>query len=460
MAKTKKKKKAKIFNLPLSPKQYIKTKARQLPIYECLITLEWQEAAIANIIVSRQHRNGNITFGVYLVDLLCLGVKDSLWMFNVPRAELEKVKEDYLFEENFIECEYPLVHHIIFGAIDFAKQFGFMPYKDFAVSQYILEKPDDDKIEFFDIEFGEDGIPVVVTSFGEEPKQIIAQLEKTAGKGNFKVVYTNGDFPEDDFDDEFDRDNFRNWSDEEWQGFLNGEIESSVEEQGQMIDYLYEKKHGSKNESAMSISGTDHILKEFKVTFEPLKNSVRFTSTQEKNEAEELHNLASSENSKDAIPLLRTKIKQYPNNPIYYNYLVQAYLRSNKYRKARRLVVDYYEKFPDYLFAKCNYAGYLLDHNRFEEVPAVFDHKFELQSLYPKRDEFHISEVVGFFSIMCRYFTAAADLKNADINFKIITELEEIENPVVEKAVLELRFKKLEELLKEAEPKNQTIQEY
>lgn len=459
MAKKKKKKKAKIVNLPLSPKQYIKTKARQLPIYECLITEQWKEAAIANIIVSRQHKNGNMTIGVYLVDLLCLGVKDTLWMFNVPHSELEKIKKDYLFEENFIECEYPLVHHIVFGAIDFAKQFEFMPHRDFAVSQYILEKPDDDKIEFIDIEFGEDGIPVLVTTLGEEPKQIITQLEKTAGRGNFRVVYINGDSVEDAFDDEFDQDDFRNWSDEEWQDFLNGEIDLSGEEQGQMIDYLYEMKFGIENEPAAKLNGTDHIVKEFKVTFEPLKKPGRFTSKQEEKEAEELYYLASSEEAKKAIPLLKDKIKQYPNNPIYYNYLVQAYLRSKKFRKTRQLVSDHYEKFPDYLFAKCNYAQYLINRNKFEEVPAVFEHKYELRSLYPERDEFHISEVLGFSSVMCRYFTAIGDLKTADTYFKLMMEFEEIDNSSVEVATLELRLKKWEKLLKEAEAENQTIQE-
>ncbi|MFQ5864218.1 MAG: hypothetical protein ACE5IW_03210, partial [bacterium] len=38
-----KKKKSKGGQAPLSPKQYIKTKARLLPIYECLITEDWEE---------------------------------------------------------------------------------------------------------------------------------------------------------------------------------------------------------------------------------------------------------------------------------------------------------------------------------------------------------------------------------------------------------------------------------
>ena len=66
----------------LSPKKYIETKVRNLPIYKCLVNKDWDEARIAEIIVMRKHANGNVTAGVYLVDLLCLGIKDTFFFFN------------------------------------------------------------------------------------------------------------------------------------------------------------------------------------------------------------------------------------------------------------------------------------------------------------------------------------------------------------------------------------------
>src|SRR5438309_465578 len=67
---------------PLSPKKYIQTRARTLPIYKCFVNKDWRAIDIANVFVMRQHVNGHITAGVYLVDLLCLGIKDTFFFFN------------------------------------------------------------------------------------------------------------------------------------------------------------------------------------------------------------------------------------------------------------------------------------------------------------------------------------------------------------------------------------------
>ncbi|MFQ5752622.1 MAG: hypothetical protein ACE5HI_11550, partial [bacterium] len=76
-----KKKKARIVQMPLSPKQYIKTQARQLPIHECLITYDWEDSGMVDVLIARKHKNGKVTCGFYLVDLLCLGVKDTFFVF-------------------------------------------------------------------------------------------------------------------------------------------------------------------------------------------------------------------------------------------------------------------------------------------------------------------------------------------------------------------------------------------
>ena len=48
---------------------------------------------MANIIIARKHSNDNLTFGIYLVDLLCLGVKDSFYGFNIPEQEYRELIE-------------------------------------------------------------------------------------------------------------------------------------------------------------------------------------------------------------------------------------------------------------------------------------------------------------------------------------------------------------------------------
>ena len=70
-----KKSKGKVLQM-LSPENFIRNKARSLPIFECLVNADWEEGKLADMVVARQHTNGNITAGLYQVDLACLGVKD------------------------------------------------------------------------------------------------------------------------------------------------------------------------------------------------------------------------------------------------------------------------------------------------------------------------------------------------------------------------------------------------
>src|SRR5438093_10255481 len=123
----------------LSPKKYIETKARSLPIYKCLLNTDWRESMMASVVVMRRHVNGNITAGVYLIDLLCLGVKDTFYFFNSPEEEVMEhfggIKPGF-----FKEVDYKLVHNIVFAGHDFAMEFDIHPHPDFAITRFILEE--------------------------------------------------------------------------------------------------------------------------------------------------------------------------------------------------------------------------------------------------------------------------------------------------------------------------------
>ena len=155
--------------MPLSPENYIRARARKLPIHECMITEFWEDAGMATILVSRIHTNEHITFGIYLVDLFCLGVKDTIYQFNIPGFEYNEYKKELIEREELSNCDYILAHNIIYGSVAFAD------------------------------EFGKNGKPMVMTEVGNEPADVISQLEKTAGPGNYDVIYIdeNG-FYEDD----------------------------------------------------------------------------------------------------------------------------------------------------------------------------------------------------------------------------------------------------------------------
>lgn len=203
-----KKKDKKVFQMNTSPENNIKTRARKLPIGKCYINEGWAESGFATIVISRNHINGNVTFAVYLVDLYCLGVKDTFYDFNV-NTEFTELLEKLKAQQDIEEIDYTLAHNIIYGGVEYAEDIGFKPHKDFEISRYVLEE-DDERVELIDIPFGLDGKPAVVFGKEKHPENIIATLERTVGKGNFTTIYEN-DLVEQDAYEELDDD----WDDDE-----------------------------------------------------------------------------------------------------------------------------------------------------------------------------------------------------------------------------------------------------
>jgi hypothetical protein len=156
----------------LSPEKYIRTKARALPIYECMISSGWRDAGIASIFVARKHNNGNVTYGSYLVDIWCLGLKHTHCQFNADISDWNKIKDEHEMGQRYEPVDYNLAHNIIFGGIEFAEDYGFKPHKDFSLSQFILEE-DDERIPIIDVEFGVEGKPHIV-AFAEDYKAQMA----------------------------------------------------------------------------------------------------------------------------------------------------------------------------------------------------------------------------------------------------------------------------------------------
>jgi hypothetical protein len=193
----------------LTPENYIRQKARTLPVYQCLVNTDWEDSGLANIIVARNHTTGNFTAGMYLVDLHCLGVKDASYWFNISETKYSQILAHAKASMELEQVSYELVHNIVFAALEFAEEYGFKPHKDYtSVAQYILEEDTED-IELIEIECGVDGKPSYVRGpYDDDAKvaRILAQLEKTAGPDNYYFIDEDDEdwVDEDDEDDDFD----------------------------------------------------------------------------------------------------------------------------------------------------------------------------------------------------------------------------------------------------------------
>jgi hypothetical protein len=212
---TKKKKKAKKPQAQnaqnMSPVQYfLSGRARTLELAECLINSDWKESGMAMIVVARRHKTGNYTFGSFVVDTYCLGVKDTSQAFNRYPEEYQHFK-DSIFERGgltIVNIDYALAHNIIFGALNYAAKLGFAAEKDWKYGQMILEPIN--AVAKMPLEFGKDGKPFYVSGPYDKAQQIIDKLTKAIGEGNFETMINMGsmgfgdDFGLSDFDDEDD----------------------------------------------------------------------------------------------------------------------------------------------------------------------------------------------------------------------------------------------------------------
>jgi hypothetical protein len=231
----------------LSPEAYIRQRARSLPIFECYITKSWDEDKLATIVVSRKHTNGNITFAVYLTDLLCLGVKDSFYRFNETERKFREIIENINDNHEMEKTEYPLAHNIILAANEFAEEFDLYPCKEFTkVTQYMLEEDTDD-IELMEIECGMEGKPAVIFGMHNEVegKRILNHLRSKVGEGNYHFI-EEFDLDLDGEDDEDEDEN----EDEEWH-----------EEDDEDFDTLREKFIRLSEESVKENPSVDDIFK-------------------------------------------------------------------------------------------------------------------------------------------------------------------------------------------------------
>jgi len=193
---------------PLSPEAYIRTKARLLPIYKCYKVFNMFEDRIMTVVVARKHPQGNVTFAGYLIDKWCLGVKDSLYEFNVDESELNSFVSGFKDRTVSIEeIDYVEAHNWVYGAMEFALEAGILPCKEFGLTRYMLEE-DNDNVELREYEFGRDGEYCLLVQDKWEADHYVPILEKNLGKGNFSVDVDEGwdEGYYDDSDDDEDSD--------------------------------------------------------------------------------------------------------------------------------------------------------------------------------------------------------------------------------------------------------------
>ncbi|MCK5781752.1 MAG: hypothetical protein KAH10_04145 [Flavobacteriales bacterium] len=449
----------------LSPEKYIRTKARDLELKSCYISDNWKSSGYVTIIVSRQHKNSNVTHAIYQVDLLAQGIINTFFEFNLEGSKYEGVINYYIKEQNLKTCSYDLVHSIIYGAEDFSLQFKMKAHKDFALTKFILEPKDFVLKENIEISFGENEKPLVIISALDNKAELIKQLKRDIGSENFKVIniedlesddhshshteeehhhHDEKSFDLPDFIDPMnvlDKENIDNWTESDWEAFENGELEVSAKTTLQIIDFMYDS-HFSNDEINDLIKLENLGLNNLNISKNPISENNFFATEEDEKRIRMIFLELLEKPEASHLKLLEEELNRTPNNPHLYSYIANANIKLGNINKAEEWSELAYKNFPNYLFGKISYAQTLLQKGKSEEVPLLFNNIFDLENLLPERKEFHILEVVNFYAIMTLYFTTLGDVASANVYWRLLKELDEREEELVLLAENELMVEK------------------
>ncbi len=170
-----------------SPKKYLKEKGKQLPIDRCLISDNYTDKGFTMCLIIRKQPSGKFSFGSFLVDRLCLGIKDSMSNCNFTSEQIDELIEQMTRNAPVEEVSPTYFHNLIYGALDYAAELGLSAPKDFYLAEYLLdENLIDDNID--EIEMGWDGKPLYVAGPHDNKQKILSALKQCVGEDGFEYI--------------------------------------------------------------------------------------------------------------------------------------------------------------------------------------------------------------------------------------------------------------------------------
>jgi len=148
------------------------------------------DKGMGQVLVSRALPNGSVAVGVFLLDRLCLGVKDAFGEI-LPRSEYD---EKFVRQgESRLEVDPvapALARKLVEEAVAYARDLGFSPHPDYQKARLIFGDIDvSECTEKF--EFGKDGKPLFIAGPYDSPQRcrfIMNLLTRRCGPGKFDCI--------------------------------------------------------------------------------------------------------------------------------------------------------------------------------------------------------------------------------------------------------------------------------
>ena len=139
-------------------------------------------------LIVRQCPNGKVAVGAFLIDILCLGVKDC-FLKVIPSYQLSELLGKIETTVPMDEVSPSYIATLVHEAVEYSRSLGLNPRGDYlAVKKFLEGIPLDPSLSFT---FGENGQPVYVAGPNDSPEfsnAVLATLNNTVGEDNYKFV--------------------------------------------------------------------------------------------------------------------------------------------------------------------------------------------------------------------------------------------------------------------------------
>lgn len=144
------------------------------------------ESGLAGVLVAREHGSTVSAVG-YLVDVWCLGVKNCNGPKTMNRRKLPEFIQSFFraFSQPVLQATLEQAAHVVFGAVDYARELGLEPHPDFPKCAAHLG----DWSGRSDITFGRDGMPTYIEGPHDDTFRIMNTLRQTVGDDKFHYLH-------------------------------------------------------------------------------------------------------------------------------------------------------------------------------------------------------------------------------------------------------------------------------
>lgn len=143
-----------------------------------------EASGLVAVLLAREESNDRVSVCSYLLDVYCLGVKNTAGPRRMRSRELAEFARAYFspWEGSARTIPIDLARDLVFGAVDFARSLGFEPHRDFAQARRALEPWDGPSA----ISFGRDGVPCYTDGPYDDVEHVLETLGSVVGFGNFQ----------------------------------------------------------------------------------------------------------------------------------------------------------------------------------------------------------------------------------------------------------------------------------